>query len=481
MSANSTGDRGSHATEDPGRDVTVGLPPSLARLTSPSMATGSRDRGELRTPAEVFAWTESFTNLEKTALSAEQRNYRLDRMLRLLSLFGDPHAGLRIVHVAGTKGKGSTAALIASVLAAAGHETGLYTSPHVQSAFERISIAGREPRPEPLVRLAREVKAVIDEVPEEGMPGHYSPTTFEILTLLAFLYFRDAGCTDAVVEVGIGGRLDATNVVSPIASVITPLDLEHTDILGDTIEKIAFEKAGIIKPGVPAFIGLQPPEAKEVFRAACRERGSPGTFLDEEVRALNPRVDPRGTTFSVGLAGEQSTEFHLSLLGEFQAENAALAYLTLRRIRPEIPLRFFREGFASVTLPGRMELRGSDPLVVLDGAHTPLAVTRLLTSFRGVFPGDAVLLFGSVSGKKPREMAGILAAAFTHIIVSTPGTFKESDPADVAAIFRSINPLTVLERDPGAALARARELSGGRRPILVTGSFYMVAEIRRLL
>jgi len=443
--------------------------------------TGSRDRGELRTAADVFSWTESFTNLERTPLSTDQRNYRLDRMHRLLHLFGDPHAGPRIIHVAGTKGKGSTSALIASVLAASGLATGLYTSPHVQNAFERIGIAGQEPRPELLVRLARAVKAVIDLIPEEGMPGHYSPTTFEILTLLAFLYFKEAGCTDAVIEVGIGGRLDATNVVTPLASVITPLDLEHTDILGDTIEEIAFEKAGIIKPGVPAFFGLQPPEVKDVFRAACRERGSSGTFLDETVTTISSRVDRGGTTCSFGLPGEPTCGFRLALLGDFQAENAALAWMTLRRVRPGIPLECFQAGFASVTLPGRMEARGSGPVIVLDGAHTPLAVTRLLASFRAVFPGEAVLLFGSVSGKKPREMAEILAPAFSHVVVSTPGTFKESNPAEVAAIFRSRNPSTVLERDPEKALRLARELSGGRGSLLVTGSFYMVAEIRKLL
>jgi dihydrofolate synthase/folylpolyglutamate synthase len=435
----------------------------------------------LSTPADVFAWTESFTNLERNTLSPEQRNFRLDRMERLLGIFGNPHAGPRIIHVAGTKGKGSTSALIASVLAAAGHATGLYTSPHVQSAFERISIAGQEPRPDLLVRVARPVKKVIDGIPQEGMPGHYSPTTFEILTLLAFLYFREAGCTDAVIEVGIGGRLDATNVVSPQASVITPLDLEHTDILGNTIEEIAFEKAGIIKPGVPAFFGLQPAAVKEVFRATCAERGSTGSFLDEAVTEMSSRVDRLGTSCTMRLAAEPPAAFRLSLLGEFQAENAALAWLTLRRTRPEIPNDCYHRGFASVTLPGRMEVRGSDPVIVLDGAHTPLAVTRLLASFRAVFPGPAVLLFGSVSGKKPREMAGILAPAFSHVVVSTPGTFKESVPAEVAAIFRSINPQTVLEKDPAAALRRARDLSGGGRPILVTGSFYMVAEIRKML
>jgi dihydrofolate synthase/folylpolyglutamate synthase len=313
------------------------------------------------------------------------------------------------------------------------------------------------------------------------MPGHFAPTTFELYTLLAFLYFRDAGCEYAVIEVGIGGRLDATNVIIPRASVITPLDLEHTDVLGDTLEKIAEEKAGIIKPGVPVFVGLQPPAAKEVFRQAGRERGSPVTFLDEEIRELTSRVYAGGTSFRLRLAENPAEDFRLSMLGEFQAENAALAFLTLRRTMPEIPISCYRDGFARTILPGRMEVRGVAPAIVLDGAHTPLAVTRLLSSFRAVFPGEAILLFGSVSGKKPREMAAILAPAFWRIIISTPGTFKESDPEEVAEIFRGFNPATVLEKDPARALKLAREESGGTRPVLVTGSFYMIGEIGRLL
>jgi len=401
-------------------------------------------------------------------------------MRQLLAMFGDPHEHPRIIHVAGTKGKGSTSALLASILNAAGIRTGLYTSPHVVSAFERIAIAGVAPRREALVRLGNEVKRHIETLPAEGMPGHYAVTTFELYTLLAFLYFRDAGCSDAVVEVGIGGRLDATNVVSPYASVITPLDLEHTDILGDTIEKIAAEKAGIIKPGVPAFIAAQTAGAREVFRQVGRERGSSVSFLDEEGTLLESRTDRNGTSFSIRLRGESSHDFRLSLLGSFQAENAALAYLTLRRMRPEITDEQFRMGFLATTLPGRMEVRGVDPPIIFDGAHTPLAVTRLLSSFRAIFPGEAVLLFGSVSGKKPREMAAILGPAFSRIVISTPGTFKESNPAEVAEIFREFSPGVELERDPVRALQRARELSEGRRPILVTGSFYMVSEVRRL-
>jgi dihydrofolate synthase/folylpolyglutamate synthase len=438
-------------------------------------------RGVLAAPEDVFSWAESFTNLEKGNLPFDKRTYRLDRMRRLLDMFGNPERALAAVHVAGTKGKGSTAALIASVLRAAGHRTGLYTSPHVYSPFERITLVGEAPRNGLLVRLASDVKGALDALPAEGMPGFFAPTTFELYTLLALLYFRESGCERAVIEVGIGGRLDATNVITPLVSVITPLDLEHTDVLGDTLEKIASEKAGIIKAGVPAFIGLQPGEAKEVFRAAARERGSRITFLDEEIEELSVSTDDGGTSLSLRLEGESPQALRLSMLGEFQAENAALAFLVLRRTMPEIPLECFRQGFARAVLPGRMEVRGSAPRVVLDGAHTPLAVTRLLSSFRAIFPGQAILLFGSVSGKRPREMAEILAPAFSRVIISTPGSFKESDPAEVAEIFRGFNPATILEKDPARALRRARAESEGTRPILVTGSFYMIAEIGRLL
>ena len=437
--------------------------------------------GDLRTPQDVFSWAESFTNLERGSYPSDKRVYRLDRMHRLLEMFNNPEARLRIIHVAGTKGKGSTSALLASVLHAAGRRTGLYTSPHVESYFERIAIAGEPRQPELLVRLGREIKAVIDRLPQESFPGHFAPTTFELLTLLAFLYFRDAGCREAVVETGIGGRLDATNVVSSAASVITPLDLEHTEILGDTLEKIALEKAGIIKQGAPCFIGLQPQEVKDVIRQVCSERGSAPAFLDEEVSELTAAVDAQGTSFSLRLAGGPVEKFRLSMLGAFQAENAALAYLLLKRTRPEITGEQCRRGFLDTTLPGRMELRGTDPVVILDGAHTPLAVTRLKDAFRAVFPGEAILLFGSVSGKNPRAMAEIMAPDFFRIVISTPGTFKESNPKEVADIFRAVNPSTLLEADPRQALRLAMEESEGKRPILVTGSFYMVAEIRRLL
>ncbi len=430
-------------------------------------------------PAAVFAWADSFTNLERNLPPLDKRTWRLDRMRRMLDETGAPDAAFRSFHVAGSKGKGSTAALMAASLAASGRRTGLYTSPHVSDWIERISIDGAPAAAGLLTAAGDRARALVDRL-ADTLPGGFAPTTFELLTLIAFLCFRDAGCEDAVVEVGIGGRLDVTNVISPEASVVTPLDLEHTDILGDTIEEIAAEKAGIIKPGVPAFAAGRPPGTKDVFRRTAAQRGAPLAFLDEEAEIGPVRTEPSGTVFAVRLRGEEPVSFSLAMPGAFQADNAALAYLCLRRCRPSITEAAFRAGFAAARLPGRIEIVATDPPVVLDGAHTPLAVRRLLETFRALYPDGGVLLFGSVTGKNPREMAEILAPAFERVVVSKPNAFKPSDPADVWAIFRRLNPLAELHEDPARALARARELSGGR-PILVTGSFYMVSEIRALL
>jgi dihydrofolate synthase/folylpolyglutamate synthase len=434
---------------------------------------------DFRSPEDVFAWAEGFTNFEKGRLPTDKRNYRLDRMSVLLDAFGRPDSAYKTIHVAGTKGKGSTSALIASAIEASGEKTGLYTSPHVGTPRERIMVCGGFPEPGKFVETGRALKTAVETL--GNLPGGFPPTTFELYTMLAFLCFRDEGCRSAVIETGIGGRLDATNVILPEASVITPLDLEHTDILGDTIVKIAAEKAGIIKEETPAFIAAQPPEAKEVFRQAARRAHASITFFDEERERLESSVSADGTSFTIKLSGMERAEFRLSMLGAFQAENAALAYLALKKLRPDIPAGAYACGFFKAALPGRMEIVRRSPALMLDGAHTPLAVRRLLESFMDIFPGKAVLIFGSVAGKKPHEMAEILAPVFERIVISTPGSFKASDPEEVFSIFRSLNPRTLLEKDPEAALARAMDLSAGKLPILVTGSFYMVSEIRKLV
>ena len=432
---------------------------------------------------ELFSWIESFTNLERSGALFSARAYQLERMNRLLERFGRPQDAFRSAHIAGSKGKGSTAALLAWSLQASGPRTGLYTSPHVDSYLERFAVleADRlDHAPGRLLALGRDLHERIEGLPEEFLGRHGRPTTFELLTLLAFCLFRDLKCPWAVLETGIGGRLDATNTVSPEVCLITPIELEHTDVLGDTLQAIAREKAGIIKPGVPVYSAPQEVEVREVLRATARERGSPIVFLDEELEKLDSRYTLEGTEVALRFRGQPERRYTLSLIGDFQAENAALVDLAARRTLG-LSEEALRRGLRAVVLPGRLELLSREPAVVLDGAHTPRSVARVLAVFGTLFGSDGVLLFGAAKGKKTAEMAALLAPAFERIVVTAPGTFKESEPAEVHRQFSAFRPSSLLEPRTAEALALALRLTEGRRPLLVLGSFYLAGEVRRAL
>ena len=414
-------------------------------------------------------------------MSPDDRAFRVARMRLLLERFGHPDRAYRVIHLAGTKGKGSTAAFIAAILEAAGQRVGLYASPHVSDPAERV--AASEPLTDAarLTAIVRDIRELLAAVPPDALPGGFEMTPFELITLFAFIYFRETRCDFAVIETGIGGRCDVTNVVQPIAAVLTPIDYDHTDILGGTLAAIAREKAGIIKPETPAFCGFQPPEALAVFREVSAARHVPLRLLSDELAELAAQVDRRGVSGVMRFNGKPPRPFHLRLPGRFQAENAALAALAAQTLFPEISDAAITQGLAAAFLPGRMEILGDAPPVALDGAHTPLAVRRALEAFGEIFQETGILLFGAVAGKNYAEMARLLAPAFPDVIISTPGAFKQSDPAAVHHAFQRVQPAAILEPDPAAALRRALSISAGRRPILVTGSFYMVAEIRALL
>jgi dihydrofolate synthase/folylpolyglutamate synthase len=434
---------------------------------------------EILTFDDVFHYLERFINFEKMAPLPGQRELRLDRMHALLARFSNPHTAFASFHVAGTKGKGSTAQLIGSVLKAAGYRVGIYSSPHVSEFSERITFDGRAVPEDLFARLTTSLRTELETGAPLDLEGRPSPTFFELLTLLSFMCFRELSCDYGVIEVGIGGRLDTTNVLDPRASVITPLDLEHTALLGDTIESIAREKAGIIKRSRPVFVARQEPAARAVFEELARQRQAPLYFLDDQVEHLSSELSTDGTDLRLRLRGEPEVQFRLRMIGHFQAENAALAYLAIRSTLPELPEQTYASGFAEARLPGRLELVRTDPPIVLDGAHTPLAIRRLLESVEELFPRPGVLLFGSVEGKKSAEMAALLAPRFALVVVSTPGTFKASDPAQVAADFAALNPNTVLEPDTRRAfdVARTAAREMGTHT-LVTGSFYLLGEVR---
>ncbi len=431
------------------------------------------------TYSQALAYIESFINLERGQNPYTKRSYRLDRMARLLALFGHPERALGCLHIAGSKGKGSTAVMLASVLEAAGHRVGLYTSPHLIDLRERIRINRLPVRVPLFIRHLNRIKEVIQPLPEASFPGGIRPTFFEVMTLLALVIFREKRCRYAVLETGLGGRLDATNLVSPLASLLTPIELEHEDILGDTLEKIAEEKCGIIKTRTPVFSSRQEPEVRQVIRRHAAEKKAPLSFVDEEVVLTLAAPRPDRTQATVTLTPERPRAFSLAMGGDYQAENAALVWLTVKRLFPSITVRALRRGLRRACLPGRMEVLSRRPLVMIDGAHTPGSAVRIARRVSEFMAAPRILLFASVLGKKYGAVAGILAPLFEWIIVSTPGTFKKSRPEDVFLAVQQVHPRVFFEPDPAAALRKALSLSAGVHPILATGSFYFIAEIKK--
>ncbi len=436
---------------------------------------------------ELFAYFGSFVNFEQKQKQTI-REYRLDRMHQLLEFFGNPHNRLHTIHIAGSKGKGSTAIYLARGLEAMGYPTGLYSSPHISNYRERITGAGSFFPTEMYLTVGNRIKQALPEFSRTVLAGEAEPTAFELFTLFAFLLFLEAGCSYAVIETGIGGRLDATNVITPQAAVITPIELEHTDILGSTLEQIASEKAGIIKPGVPVFVSRQRAKALRVLREKAKQSRSPLFYFPEYPREFSASVDSFGTRLQLQWkddSQEQAITLNLAMQGEVQAENAALALTVLRELLPEqfssSSYPAMLQAVASAGLPGRMEKCRSTPAVILDGAHTPSSIQRTIAAFRQVYGSQGICIFGSVEGKNTLGMAEAITGAFSDIIISQPGRFKPNSPEEVAKVFRRLSPSAELITDPNTALQRALELSGGARPVLVTGSFYMVAEIRPLL
>jgi len=507
-----------------------GRPVGAPETPAPEPPVSERSPGAPVPPGwdgdEVFRRFESRTNLERT--QPQLRLYRLERMEQLLHRLGSPERRLPVVHVAGSKGKGSTSAYIASLLAASGFTVGLYTSPHVTGYRERFTVIppgkavgdalpttepaataiteGGERYEQALAEAGYELWRVVETMLAEGTDEDELPTTFELLTALAFLFFPRVPCDWLVLETGLGGRLDATNVCRPEVSVITRIELEHTDYLGDTIAKIAAEKAGIIKEGIPVVSAVQRPEAAEVFERVARERSAPLTVVhdvpayaagDDQATApgeANRDADaPPANTVSwrgdplVLPEWAGGNTVIPRMIGAVQRLNIAQALavyrlLTGRGTVPAAPATAIAAAIGRCALPGRGEIAGD---LFLDGAHTPESVSAVVAAYRRRFGADVQVpvILGVVAGKDVEGIAAALRDIAPRVIVSTPGSFKPGDPADVADRVRRGG--AEVELIPGAedALERARELrettAFPAAPILVTGSFYMVAELRR--
>ncbi len=376
----------------------------------------------------------------------------LDRITRVLKELGDPHRTGRFIHIAGTNGKGSTSAMIESGLRAAGQRTGLYTSPHLNQPTERIQILGEPITPQQFAAAFLKVHQVSERLLRAGKIGIH-PTYFECLTMMAFLIFRRAHLDYVVLETGMGGRLDATNVVAPVLCVLTPIDLDHQQYLGDNILDIAAEKAGILKPGVPAVIAHQNPEVASFFKLDPSE---------DPVEDLE--IDARGSRFRV-----DGMEVRCPLAGEHQVENAGVAAMALRY------LGFGPEGIAQTVWPGRLERVSESPEIILDGAHNP-AGTRALVKYMRRFYSDRKiwLIFGALRDKPVEEMAGLLFPLAHRVILTVPPNSRAMPPESYRA------PGAAITHSAAEALALVQTL-GPEAVAFVTGSLFLVGEARALL
>jgi dihydrofolate synthase / folylpolyglutamate synthase len=378
--------------------------------------------------------------------------------------------------------------MIAAMLGAEGRRVGLYTSPHMLRWKERISLAGDEISEESLVAAAQEALSLVEGKSPSDFPGDELPTFFELTTLIAFCAFRRSGCEDAVIETGLGGRLDSTNVVYSAASVITPIELEHTEWLGDTIGLIAAEKAGIIKAGRPCYVSRQRPEARQVIAEKTRELQSPLREAPALVALAERSISPSGTRARLAFAEgsplrrrfPEGMVASTPMIGTMQADNMALALLAAGELDAGLDADAAARGLAKAFLPARFQILALDPPLVLDGAHTPDSVALCLESFNSLWSCPAALLFACAEDKKSAEMASLLAPRFDRITLTRPGLFKKGDIgalerafAAAGAAYRSFEDH---EAAIAAALAEARKLS---MPLLVAGSFYLCAEVMK--
>lgn len=418
--------------------------------------------------------------------------FNLDRMRAFMSLLGNPQDDYEIIHVAGTKGKGSVSALCASTLKAEGYAVGLYTSPHMVRFTERIKINDQEISKEQVVKIVDRMKPVTEQIPEI--------TTFELMTAMAFLHFSWQKVDYGVFEVGLGGRLDATNIVKPLVSVITSISYDHVKILGNTLSEIAGEKGGIIKEGIPVVVAPQKEEARLKLEQIAQERNAPliqvgrdylyaadSHSLDSQhFLVWTPNEQPMVDEFieSGGRAIWSPLRLRIPLLGFHQVENAATAYAALKtaeKLGVSLSQNAYRKGFSNVIWPGRMEVINKYPTILLDSAHNRYSALRLRQTLDDYFPGlPVIMVFGASEDKDIEGMYQELLPRVRRVITTQsihPRAIEAEKLEELAHRFgRSALAVTPVED----ALDLALQEAGQEAVILVTGSIFVVAAVKEI-
>jgi len=437
-----------------------------------------------------------FARVNYEQRSPKPSDLRLDRMRALLALLGNPQDRLRLVHVAGSKGKGSTSAMLANILRQAGYRTGLFTSPHLCRVDERIQVDATPITPAELAALMEDVRPAVLAVDAARGPEAAAVTFFEMATALGFLHFVRRRVEAAIVEVGLGGRFDSTNVVLPRVAVITSISIDHTQQLGNTLTSIAAEKAGILKPGRPAISGVRTPEARTVIRQLARMRAVAVRELGVD---FNYRYEPGAVTRSelrlprVAVVTRQRRwpAMDVALLGEHQAANAAVAVATVEELQHQglrLPDRAVADGLASVAWPARLEVMGRQPLVILDCAHNLASAEALVETLRTTVPLSSEeraagrrchVVFAGSSDKDLAGMLHILAPHFSDFYFTRYANSSRSvAPARLGEMLGQTSdvPFTTW---PSAAEAwqAARAAADAKDLICITGSVYLAGEL----
>jgi dihydrofolate synthase/folylpolyglutamate synthase len=398
----------------------------------------------------------------------------LETITELLGHMGNPHRRFKTVHVTGTNGKGSVCAFIASVLRAAGHRVGLYTSPHLVRFNERIQVDGREIPDADVARIYQEMQPAIAKT--SGGSKVRQPTFFEVTTAMAFHYFAEREIDIGVIEVGMGGRMDATNVIRPLVAVLTRIGLEHTEHLGKTEDRIAREKAGIIKPGCRVVTVDQP--TLPMITAQAHALGCPVTVVGQDVRYERLAFDRNGQRLRMHDGG--NVELTIPLLGSYQPENAAIAYaavLGLSHMGLTIPEGAIVAGFKETAWPGRMQIVRSHPTVIVDGTHNAPGVPTLATSLKELFPGERpVFVLGILDDKDLGTFANALGPIASRLVIAKPETPRAYPPETIARAFSSHVKEPLIVPKVSEAVDRAISIAGRDGLVVVTGSIYTAGE-----
>lgn len=431
---------------------------------------------------ESTNWLLSLVDHERVqpSLPRQKRIYDLSRMEALLGHLGNPHLGIPTIHVAGTKGKGSTAALCDAVLHAAGYRTGFYSSPHMHTFRERIRLNNQPVSEYQFAQLVADLRPHQEWVMANTDLGPVS--LFEFMTVMAFQCYKNEQVDFQTIEVGLGGRLDATNVVQPSVCVITSVSLDHTAILGDTLEQIAGEKAGIIKPGCSVVVGPQQPEALAVILTVCEQRQAFPVIVGQDITWQAGGRDSTGQSFLIRGRLEEY-QLRMPLLGTHQLENAASAVAALESLREQgysISEEAFAEGFAGVSWPCRMEVLGQSPLLVADGAHNAYSMAALLESLPNYFDyANLVLIAGFSRDKSVSAMVELLSKDRPTVVTTRSRHPRSATPPELAGLFRDQGlPEVTVTDSIQDAVAQAMKLAGPNDLILATGSLFVAAEVR---